>query len=138
MERELSEIEERLLHVLGFARKLKELSKTTMIHEEVSRLQDEQAEFIEQLVSLNESFQETYQIRPTQVGSPQSERIQTLVEEFNKINEEFMTNIMVRQGLVKEELKLTSKSLQSLRDVKGMYGVQPQEFVSGTKINTLS
>lgn len=108
--------------------------------EEIQRLQEDQQELIDTLIDLDEALKKDKE--ELLESNPEWIQVQELLNEFEKANENFISHLSVRKGLIQFEVKDLQKSKQQLNAVKDSYGKQGPSSVSKKngkrRINTLS
>lgn len=135
----LSEMEQTARTLVQNAQALLEAAKGAATADELQPLQDKQNTLVEQLVTSDQKLRDIGANKDVE-GSKAWSRIQELLEEFEKANEAFITQLSVRKGLIHFEAKQIQKSKRQLGAVKNRYVTQlPPKKKRGKKgINTLS
>ena len=118
--------------LVGTAKQLLKLSTETPTQETIQPLQEKQQELIDRLSELEAS-------EPNLRESPSWNTIEENIQEFQKLNEKFIENMRVRQGLVHFEIKELKKQKMQLGQVKVVYGSKKSvQKNPKSRINTVS
>ncbi|HEV8052348.1 MAG TPA: hypothetical protein VGP47_07630 [Parachlamydiaceae bacterium] len=98
-EKILSEMGNLLDRIIESARKLLALSKQVIEEDELMRLQQEQEELLSSLIDKDAQFQKTSSAAREKL-MPARLKIDGKIDEFQKLNSEFVENINTAHGLI--------------------------------------
>ncbi len=117
------EIEEVVVDLLKVAECLAKMSSTQIVQEELLSSQDKQDALIGRLTCLNGELEEYHAKEGGEVPNPLlGEKVMIELDRFQVLNQSFISNLEVRQGLIKFELDETQKNKQVLGEVQDAYG----------------
>lgn len=136
----LTQMDETLDQLIAIASELKELSKGTVVAEQLEKLQEQQEGLIAELCRLDALVH-----ADDGQGIPKGSKIWARVEDkmtaFSELNEAFIENVRVRKGLIQFEMQQIKKSRKAVAKMRESYtGTAPKKGSGGRKpkINTTS
>lgn len=117
-----------LEHLLGNARELLEVSKSSLSGEELEDLQVRQEELLQDVIDADRAFQESWgKEEPEPLAS-----IQRKLKHFQELNEAFVKNLSIRQGIINMELSQIQSSRKQLSDMSSVYSKPVKEKGQGS------
>ncbi|MCB1136819.1 MAG: hypothetical protein KDK78_11165 [Chlamydiia bacterium] len=130
----LNEMELAAAELVVVAKDLYNCSKGALAEEELNTLQSRQEELIQKLVALDASLTEAGGVSEDEEAWG---RVRDALDEFQNYNQQFISNVNVRKGLVQFDLANVRKSRRFLSEMKSTYGKAKPKAKKAGKVDKL-
>lgn len=141
-EKTLLKMEQLLLKLVDNAEELKQQSKGSMDPTILDTLQLHQENMVAEVMAIDQ------QLTTSSGGDKKKfqnkkewKNIESLLTKFQELNNDFINNVKVRQGLIQFEVKELRKAKQQLLDMKNSYTTprpNSSQSTPGSRVNTTS
>ena len=134
---QIQRLKQHLGAFLTLAKKLTKLSSGNFDAEEVNHLQEQQTEYLTELVDLEKSLSKSYADGWGKAFPKALLEVKELKQAINKASQEFIQNLKVRKELIQIDIQEINKTKSALSAVKELYGTGNQQS-RRQKVNALS